>query len=124
MYCDNQTCRSHEYLVTVNGGYVDECFGIMSLILLMPWMNQMTHGPYLPCTGFFVCKLKKFSNEPKKVAQDEEGDEEAAVVAGGSDDPNTSGGAKKGSKKGCAQESKPVIIPVSRPKVGTGWAFV
>ncbi|GIL85754.1 hypothetical protein Vretimale_13218 [Volvox reticuliferus] len=71
--------------------------------------------------GFFVCKLKKLSNEPKKPAkgEEEEEEEEAAAGLGGSpddtDDPDEAG-AKKLRKKGRAQEPKPVVIPVSRPK--------
>ncbi|GIL59825.1 hypothetical protein Vafri_14549 [Volvox africanus] len=69
--------------------------------------------------GFFVCKLKKLSNEPKKAAKgEEEEEEEEAATAGSPDDtdgPEDAGG-KKGAKKNAAREPKPVVIPVSRPK--------
>ncbi|GLI70303.1 hypothetical protein VaNZ11_015253 [Volvox africanus] len=69
--------------------------------------------------GFFVCKLKKLSNEPKKAAKgEEEEEEEEAATAGSPDDADgpEDVGAKKGAKKSAAREPKPVVIPVSRPK--------
>ncbi|GLC40923.1 hypothetical protein PLESTF_001056600 [Pleodorina starrii] len=65
--------------------------------------------------GFFVCKLKKLSNDPKKASKDEEDDDEEAEqeeAATGGDEPEAK---KAGGKKG-PQEPKPVVIPVSRPK--------
>ncbi|GLC55269.1 hypothetical protein PLESTB_000966400 [Pleodorina starrii] len=65
--------------------------------------------------GFFVCKLKKLSNDPKKASKDEEDEdeeEEQEEAAAGGDEPEAK---KAGGKKG-PQGPKPVVIPVSRPK--------
>lgn len=68
--------------------------------------------------GFFVCKLKKLSNDIKK-DKDEEDEEDEDAEAGGSGSGDEEGGqaAKAGGGKKAPSGPKPVVIPVSKPKV-------
>ncbi|PNW82090.1 hypothetical protein CHLRE_06g273413v5 [Chlamydomonas reinhardtii] len=67
--------------------------------------------------GFFVCKLKKLSNDIKK-DKDEEDEEDEDAEAGGSGSGDEEGGqaAKAGGGKKAPSGPKPVVIPVSKPK--------
>ncbi|KAG2502071.1 hypothetical protein HYH03_000564 [Edaphochlamys debaryana] len=69
--------------------------------------------------GFFVCKLKKMSNDVRKPKAGEE-DEDEDGEGPASDEPEQAAGAaasgKAGKGKAAASGPKPIIVPVSKPK--------
>ena len=75
--------------------------------------------------GFFVCKLKKLSNDKKRPGGDAEGEEDADEGEEGGEEEGAApawaedGGAAKARAKGPASAKKPsevTVVPVSRPK--------
>lgn len=84
--------------------------------------SHMAPGAFRTCNaaGFFVCKLKKLSNEVKKAREGEEGSDDEEGGAGGSDreeGPEGAAGARRDKKAKAPAAPQQIIIPVSKPKV-------
>ncbi len=76
----------------------------------------------LDAAGFFVCKLKKLSNEVKKAREGEEGsdDEEGGAGSDREEGAEGAGGARRDKKAKAPAAPQQIIIPVSKPKVRAG----